>query len=64
MGASGTYPAAPSHEGYTPTISERGMSDSAKNIHLVEIYRPVSWGLCEPDLGMWVGIPGQPRSYK
>lgn len=29
-GASGTYPVAPSHEDYTPTISERGMSDSAK----------------------------------
>lgn len=21
----------------------------------------VSWGLCEPDLGMLVGVPGQPE---
>lgn len=42
-------------------ISERGMSNSAKTIHLVEIYQPVSGGLCEPDFRMWVGIPGQPE---
>ena len=60
-----SYPT--SREGCIPITSEREMSNSTKqnktkqHIHLVETYQPVSWGLCESDLGMWVGIPGQPE---
>lgn len=40
-----------SHKGCTPTVSERGESNSTETIHVVEIYQPVSRGLLEPDLG-------------